>query len=454
MSLEELWQAALSEIELNISRASFATWFKNSQLLEKRQDGTVTVACHNNFAREWLENKYHLFILRALRNLDQEVRSVEYVISSDGAKITRKKQEPRIIVSLDNQLNLPDFNVDRETNLNPRYLFETFIVGANSELAHAAAQVVAENPGVKYNPLFIYGGVGLGKTHLLQSIGNALRQRESGKRKIKYVTSEKFTDELVSSIRRQTMDEFKNTFRHLDVLLIDDIQFIAGKEKTQEELFHTFNTLYEKNKQIVFTSDRPPKAIPSIEERLRSRFEGGMIADISYPDFETRMAILKAKTQAAGAAFDEKLLEYIANKIQKNIRELEGALNRVIAHARLKGAEPSLREVEVLLSEILQHMTKVITAKQIVKAVADFYDLEENDLIEKSRKKEVVKPRQIAMYLLREELKTSYPAIGEKLGGRDHTTAIHACTKIEKALSNDQKLSQEVNLIREKIFVG
>lgn len=454
MTLEELWQAALNEIELNISRASFVTWFKNSQLLEKRADGTATISCHNNFAREWLENKYHKFILRALRNLDQEIRSVEYIIKNANVKTSRHRQEPRLVVSLETQPTLPDLNVDRETNLNPKYSFSNFIVGSNTELAHAAARAVSEGPGTKYNPLFIYGGVGLGKTHLLQAIGNAVKDAHSAKRKIRYVTSEKFTDDLVGAIRKQSVGEFKNSFRQLDLLLVDDIQFFTGKEKTQEEFFHTFNTLHEKNRQIVFTSDRPPKAIPSIEERLRSRFEGGMIVDIGYPDIETRMAILRAKAQAVGFAVDDKVLEFIAQKIQKNIRELEGALNRVIFHSKVKGREPTLPEVEALLAEILQHYTKVITAKQVIKAVAEFYDLSEADLIKKSRKKDVVKPRQVAMYLLREELKTSYPAIGEKFGNRDHTTVIHAYEKIKREVSQDQKLIQEITLLREKILAS
>ncbi|MBI2633895.1 MAG: chromosomal replication initiator protein DnaA [Parcubacteria group bacterium] len=453
MTLEELWQAALSDIELNISRANFVTWFKNSQLLEKRSDGTATIACHNNFAKEWLENKYQKFILRALRNLDQDIRSIEFIIQNQAIKAAKRRPEPRLIVSLDTQLNLPDINVDRETNLNPKYAFGNFIVGSANELAHAAAQSVAESPGLKYNPLFIYGGTGLGKTHLLQAVGNALRLHDP-KKKIKYVTSERFTDDLVSAIRKQAVDEFKANFRHLDLLLIDDIQFFAGKEKTQEEFFHTFNALHERNKQIIFTSDRPPKAIPAIEERLRSRFEGGMIVDIGYPDVETRMAILKTKSQEAGFLLEDNVLEFIANKIQRNIRELEGALNRVIFHAKMRGRQPTIPEAEAILAEILQHYTKVITAKQVIKTVSEFYDISDNDLIKKSRKKDVVKPRQIAMYLLREELKTSYPAIGEKFGNRDHTTVIHACEKIKTDLGRDQKLVQEINTIREKIFAN
>lgn len=452
MTLDELWQAALGDIELTISRASFATWFKNSHLLEKRTDGTVVLSCHNNFAKEWLQNKYHKAILRSLRNLDADVKAVEYVVSSDEGKISRRRQEPKIVVAMGNQLDLPDFNIDRDTNLNPKYTFANFIVGSANELAHAAALAVVQDVGTKYNPLFIYGGVGLGKTHLLQAIGNEFHAKYGSKKKTRYVTSEKFTDELVNAIGKHSLDEFKNKFRHLDLLLIDDIQFVSGKEKTQEELFHTFNTLYEKNRQIVFTSDRPPKAIPSIEERLRSRFEGGMIVDIGYPDFETRMAILQSKMRSADIQIDEKILEFIATKISKNIRELEGALNRIIAQTKLKNRAPTTAEIDSLLAEILQRFTKVITAKQVIKAVADFYDIEEDDLVKKSRKKEVVRPRQIAMYLLREELKTSYPAIGEKLGGRDHTTAIHACDKIRQEIATTPKLAQEVNMIREKIF--
>jgi len=454
MNLEELWQAALGEIELGISRASFVTWFKNSRLVEKREDGTAMIACHNNFSKEWLESKYHKSILRALRNLDQDIRSIEYVIHDVSVKTERHRQEPRLVVPFENQLNLPEIHVDRETNLNPKYTFETFIVGASNELAHAAALAAADGLGTKYNPLFIYGGVGLGKTHLLQAIGNAVRLKYGNKKKVRYVTSEKFTDDLVSAIRKQSVSEFKANFRQLDLFLIDDIQFFTSKEKTQEEFFHTFNSLYERNKQVVFTSDRPPRAIPAIEERLRSRFQGGMIVDIGFPDIETRIAILKSKAQEVQFEIKDDVIEFVATKIQKNIRELEGALNRIIFHAKMRGRQPSVQEVDALLSEILHHATRIITAKQVIKMVADFYDLSESDLIKKSRKRDVVKPRQIAMFLLREELKTSYPAIGEKFGNRDHTTVIHACEKIKKEIVKEQQLGQEIDLIKEKIFTS
>ncbi|HCI05245.1 TPA: chromosomal replication initiator protein DnaA, partial [Patescibacteria group bacterium] len=289
--------------------------------------------------------------------------------------------------------------------------------------------------------------------HLLHAIGNAIKERFNQKKKIKYITAEKFLNDLITSIRTKTIDELKHKFRSLDVLLIDDIQFISKSEKTQEELFHIFNSLYEKNRQIIFSSDRPPKAIASIEERLRSRFEGGMIADITLPDLETRMAILKAKAQRENVVLNEKTIETIARNIQKNIRELEGAFNRVTAYIKVKGKEPLEKEIEALLSDISRPNNKILTPKQVIKAVIDFYDLTEESLLRKSRSQELVKPRQVAMYLMREVLKMSYPNIGEKLGGKDHTTVIHACEKIEKELVFDTQLSQEINSIKEKVFV-
>lgn len=454
MDTQDLWRAALSEIELNLSRASFNTWFKNSSILKQERD-RVVIGCSNNFTKEWLENRYHKIIIKALRNINAEIKTVEYVIHPETSKHTSKRQTTSTRETIQDdkpQLGLIDFTIDKETNLNSRYTLETFVVGGYNELAYAASLSVVEKPGTQYNPLFIYGGVGLGKTHLLQAIGNAFKEKFKNRKKIRYITSQKFTDDIVSAIRRQTIDEIKQEFKEMDVLLIDDIQFIAGKEKTQEELFFIFNALYEKNKQIVFTSDRPPKAISSIEERLRSRFEGGMIADIGFPDLETRMAILKAKTQHLKTTIDEKILELIATRIQKNIRELEGALNRVLAYTKLKQTIPSIKEIEHLLGEISQPYNKNITPKQIIKAVAEFYDVSESDIFKRSRSKELVKPRQIIMYFLRDILKMSYPSIGEKMGGKDHTTVIHACNKIEKEMIYNTQLSQEIALIKERLF--
>lgn len=450
LELKQIWQAALSEIELNISRANFVTWFKNSELI-KKEEGKAVIACHNSFTKEWLENKYSKLILKTLRQLDSEIKTLEFVIRTTPAKPSPRPTPKTFSFTEAMPLELGGYVVDKETNLNLRYTFDNFIVGSSNEIAHAASLVVAQNPGTKYNPLFIYGGVGLGKTHLLHAIGNALREKFKDK-KIRYITSERFVSEIVTAIRKDTINELKNSFRSLDVLLIDDIQFIAGKEKTQEELFHIFNALYTRNKQIVFTSDRPPKAIGSIEERVRSRFEGGMIADIGVPDFETRMAILKAKSQAEKVVLEEEILELIAQTIQKNIRELEGAFNRVVAFVKVKQRQPTIKETETLLADIARPTHKTLSPKQILAAVANFYDLTEEKLLKRSRSQELVRPRQIAMYLMREVLKMSYPNIGEKFGGKDHTTVIHACAKIEKELRFNTQLYQEINAIKEKIF--
>ena len=455
MDSKELWKAALGEIQLNISKANFLTWFKDTFIAEQKGN-IIYIGVPSNFAREWLENKYRKTILQALNHLNPEILKVDYIVSQNNSSLEKikkargsRQREEKLI--LDEQLNFQEFTIDPETNLNPRYTFESFIVGSNNELAHAAAEAVTENLGSKYNPLFIYGGVGLGKTHLLQAIGNKVK-KENKKLKIKYASSEKFTDELVKAIGKQTMDAFKTSFRNVDLLLIDDVQFVAGKDKTQEELFHTFNNLYEKNKQIVFTSDRPPKAIPSIEERLRSRFEGGMIADIGYPDFETRLAILQAKSQNVGVAIDEKVLRYIAEVIPKNIREIEGALNRIIAHSHLKNHSLSLEESKKVLASIVNNMHQYIPFKEVIKKIASFYDLSESELFGHSRKKELVKPRQVAMYVLREELKYSYTNIAEKIGHRDHTTVIHAYKKIEEEITKNPVFFQEITLLKEMLY--
>lgn len=450
--LQELWQAALGEIQLNISRANFITWFRHSTILEKKGD-VVYIGVPSNFAKEWFQNKYHKQILNALQNLDNSIKKVDYIITPIKQPISplKTKKKEVLITIANEQLNLNHITVDPITNLNKKYTFENFVVGANNELAQAAALSVTENLGTGYNPLFIYGGVGLGKTHLLVAIGNRVIQKNK-KLKIRYIPSEKFSEELVTAIREQKMSEFKKSFNNLDLLLIDDIQFIAGKDKTQEELFHIFNNLYGKNKQIVFTSDRPPKVIPSVEERLRSRFEGGMIADISYPDLETRIAILKSKNQEKNVNIPEEILKYIAETIPKNIRELEGALNRVIAYAKLKNTHPTLEEVKKIITAIAERNQKFVSPKEVIKKIADFYDVTENDLTNHSRKQELVKPRQVAMYILREELQNSYDSIGEKLGRRDHTTVMYACKKIAEEIEKNPFFAQEVAILKEKLY--
>ena len=453
---EELWQIVLGEIELSISKASYITWFKNTNVLSNK-DGQIVVSVPNAFTKEWLENKYSKIIQKALRNISKDIKETSYVINykkeAEPANKKKKKKVPsRLEVSiLDEQLDFNQITIDKKTNLNPRYSLDNFVVASFNELAHAAAQSVIKNPGRTYNPFFIYGGVGIGKTHLLQAIGNKIAKENSSK-KVTYVSSEKFTDDVISAIAKGEMGKLKSHYRKMDVLIIDDIQFLAGKEKTQEEFFHTFNTLYENNKQIILSSDRPPKAIPTLEERLRSRFEGGMIADIGHPDLETRIVILKTKIKDLNLELPDEILNYIASNIQTNIRELEGALNRILAFVKLNNSIPAQNQVVKILKNIISNPQKRTTYKNIIKIVAEFYDIDPKDLTDRSRKKELVKPRQVAMYLLRWELKSSYPFIGAKLGGRDHTTAIYSCEKITKEKENNDSFEEELNLIRQRLY--
>jgi chromosomal replication initiator protein len=450
MNLKELWQTILGEIELSISKANFITWFKNTKIHSKK-DGMITISVPNGFTKEWLENKYNKLIFKILRNNSPDIKEVQFIISGGTTPVIQKTKKMTIPAFIGDQLDLQKFTFNKETNLNPKYTFENFIIGSFNELAQAASRAVTKHLGTLYNPLFIYGGVGLGKTHLLQAIGNELIKKHPSK-KIKYLSSEKYTTELVDAISKKGMDAFKHKYQKTDALIIDDIHFIAGKEKTQEEFFHIFNALYQKNKQIIISSDRPPKAISTLEERLRSRFEGGMIADISYPDLETRMAILKSKLKEKNFKVSNEVLSYIATHIQKNIRELEGALNRLIAFSQINETPLTLEITSQILLKIISTPKKKTNLKNIIKAVAEFYDININDLIERSRKKELVYPRQITMYLIREELSGSYPYIGEKIGGRDHTTVMYACQKINKEIENNESLQQEINLIKERIY--
>ncbi len=452
MNLKNLWQTVLGEVELTISKASFITWFRNTKIHSKK-DGMITVSAPNGFTKEWLENKYNKLILKILRNNSPDVKEIKFVIGGNEAVTvsntkTKKKTKPN---QIDSQLNFQEFNLNKETNLNPKYSFDNFIIGSFNELAQAAGKGVTKHIGTLYNPLFIYGGVGLGKTHLLQAIGNELSKKDKNK-KVKYLSSEKFTGELVDALRNRGMEAFKKKYHKIDTLIIDDIQFIAGKEKTQEEFFNTFNALYQKNKQIIISSDRPPKAISTLEDRLRSRFEGGMIADISQPDLETRLAILKNKTEEKKYKVSEDVLEYVAKNIQSNIRELEGALNRIIAHSQITNTTPTVKNVPKILSQIINTPKKMTNCKKIFKAVSDFYDIKFDDLFTHSRKKQLVRPRQISMYLIRNELNGSYPYIGEKLGGRDHTTVMYACQKINKEIESNDSLQHELNLIKERLY--
>lgn len=448
MTKEELWQTVLSQLQFKISPANFATWLKNTYVLAKN-DGTVTISVPNNFSKEWLENKYHKTILQILRSIDESIKDASYTVER-SAPVKKEFSPP---ASSSDQLELQGVSTHRITNLNPRYVFDNFIVGPFNELAHAAAWAVVQNPGTVYNPLFVYGGVGLGKTHLLQATGNQISQ-EAPEKKIRYISSERFTSEVVTGIRNHTINAFRALYRDVDILIIDDIQFLAGKDKTQEELFHTFNALHEKGKQVIFSSDRPPKAIPSLEERLRSRFEGGMIADISLPDFETRMAILKIKTQERESPISDEICEYIASNIHRNVRELEGALNRIIAFWRLHNREPSLQDIKSMLKSVIHNPNKMVTPKKIIEAVSEFYDIKEKDIVASSRKREIVRPRQVAMYLFRQELKSSFPFIGKKFGGRDHTTAMYAYDRVSKEVQESEMFLDEISLIRQRIYGG
>src|SRR3989338_2646663 len=454
MTNEELWQIVLNEAEISISRANFITWFKHT-FISRNEQGIITVSVPNGFTKEWLENKYQKLIMRAVRTTCPEVRSIEYVVSKATTPETPQKTTPLQVNQptrpVEEQLEFQELRIDKNTNLNPRYVFDTFIVGSFNELAHAAAQSVVKNIASLYNPLFIYGGVGLGKTHLLQATGNAIKQHDPSL-KVYYTTSERFTNELVAAIQNHEPQRFKDIYRQFDVLIIDALPFIAGKVRPQAAFFHTFNALHENNKQIIFSSDRPPKSIANLEERLRSRFEAGLIADISQPDYETRLAIIKTKLATKKSDLPKEILEYIASSIEKNIRELEGALNIVSARTHMTGTVPGIEEVKELLLQITSRQKRVVTAANIIKEVCAFYDINEKQLFERSRRREVVKPRQVAMYLLREDFHGSFPYIGQKFGGRDHTTAIHAYEKILKDIKDNPEFADEVQILREHIY--
>lgn len=455
----------MGELELTLTKANFTTWFKNTFILEYK-DSAIVIGVPNAFTKTWMENKYHQKILKSLQNItDGKTRDVSFKvapISKQESIVVDPVQAPEAQPSKESGSGVQSSPVQpsqppavvpvKKSDLNPRYVFSSFVVGKKSELAYAACKAVSENPATIYNPLFIYGGVGLGKTHLMQAIGNSILN-VSPEKKILYTPCETFTNEFIKSVQMGKADLFKNKYRSVDVLLVDDIQFLAGKEGTQEAFFHTFNFLHQNDKQIVISSDRPPKAIPTLEDRLISRFEWGMIVDIGTPDLETRIAILTSKCQEKNVHLEDEIIVYIATTVQNNIRELEGALNRVIAATQLTKTQPTLESVKGLLSSIVQSPKRsALTGKQVVIAVAEYFDISREDLTGSSRKKELVIPRQITMYIMREEINASYPAIGDELGGRDHTTAMHAYNKIKAAVQDNEKLNQDINLIKQKLY--
>ncbi|MDP2812422.1 MAG: chromosomal replication initiator protein DnaA [bacterium] len=450
---EKLWQNVLGELEIIITKASFTTWFKNTFILEISND-QIIIGVPSAFVKTWLEKKHNDSILNALEKvLSKSNLQVIYKVANKD-KVSNVSQkinsqpmpEPKLVHNFNNS------KPNNKFGLNPYYTFSSFIVGPGNELAQAAAHAAAQKPGAIYNPLFIYGGVGLGKTHLVQAVGNYILSKDSTK-KILYINSEKFTNDFIFAIKSGQTEKFKEIYRSVDVLLIDDIQFIAGKEQTQEEFFHTFNALHQNNKQIVLSSDRPPKAIQEVENRLISRFEWGMIADISSPDLETRVAILELKCQEKNYSLAPEIIHYIAETIQENIRELEGALNRIVAIHQLNGASPSIESVRSILGGISINPRKAgLTPKKLIHIIASFYDISLDSLLGSSRKKELVVPRQIAMFLMREELKSSYPNIGQEIGGRDHTTAMHACFKISELVNNDEKIKNDIGVLKQKFY--
>jgi len=455
MTTHELWQAALGELELSLSKANYTTWFRNT-FISAFEEGRIVVSVPNTFTKAWLEKKYHVAILKALQNVAKDgVREVHYKVELKPAvpqDIGTPIGVPAASTPAAVQAEEEAGEATKDFSLNPRYTFENFIVGKTNELAHAAALAVSEKPG-RYNPLFVYGGVGLGKTHLLQAIGHKMIEMNP-RTKVLYVTSERFTNEFIHAVRNGRGKEFKDTYRSLDLLLIDDIQFITGKEGTQEEFFHTFNALHQSNKQVVLSSDRPPKAIQGMEQRLVSRFEWGMMVDISAPDLETRVAILESKCKEKHYELNREILSYVASSVQSNVRELEGTLNKIIAYHQFKNIKPSLESIRELVSSInsAAGSKKNLTPKDLLDTVAGYFDIPLPDLLGKCREKRLSFPRQIIMYLMREELNSSYPAIGKIIGGRDHTTAIHAYTKIAADLQEDEKLRHDLNLIRQRLY--
>ena len=465
MNANDIWHATLGELQLQMTRATFDTWVRPTHAIEFL-DGRMTVGVHSPYAKEWLENRLNTTIQRTVTGIVGKSVQVRYVVKDqrnmrDNGINKNTNPEPGFMSDEEetepirrNEEPTPqvkyrgDDSLDRSSiPLNPKYIFETFIVGKSNQLAHAAALAVAEHPGESYNPLFLYGGTGLGKTHLLQAIGQHPRSR--GKRVI-YVSSETFTNDLVNAIRNQTTNEFRRMYREIDLLLIDDIQFIGGKESTQEEFFHTFNHLYSANKQIIISSDRHPRAIPTLEDRVRSRFEGGMITDVQPPDFEMRVAILRTKADGISAIVPTDVIDFIARKVQSNIRELEGALTRVLGYARLMNSPLTVELATTVLQDILRHQP--LTPEQIILAVAEFYRVDVADLTGRSRNKEVVLPRQMAMYLLREETGASLPQIGDLLGGRDHTTVIYAHDKMAEEIETNDTRRREVLSIKETLY--
>lgn len=451
-----LWQTVLGEIELSVSRGNFMAWFKTSELISN-ENGEVTIGVVNIFAKEQMPKRFNDLILNVLQKNGVNAEKIYYTVLSESSKRKKEQQTPdQPLFSTSRpaeatHTSTPTVMTQSSTSgLNPKYDFKSFIVGSSNELAYTACQAVAKNPGTKYNPLFLYGGVGLGKTHLIQAVGNEI-YRLNPRTRILYISSETFVNEFLDSIRFKKKG-FAHRYRNVDLLIIDDIQFIAGKERTQEEFFHTFNALHQANKQIIISSDKPPKAIPTLEDRLRSRFEWGMAIDIQSPDFETRCAIVQIKAGQTNITLPRETVEFLATSIQNNVRELEGSLNQLLAHCELHNVEPDLGVAQGLFGNVRTSRPHHVTAKQIIEKTARHFQIEPTDIVSPKRDKHIVVPRQIAMYLLRSELHLSFPKIAVELGRKDHTTAIHSVEKIEKATKLDQMVRQQITDIRDRLY--
>ncbi|GMV33762.1 chromosomal replication initiator protein DnaA [Chloroflexi bacterium CFX5] len=442
MNAEKAWQTVLAQLQMDMPRASYDTWVRDTRPVGY-ENGMLTVGVRNAYARDWLDSRLATTVNKLLIDTLNSKVSVKFVVSQAEENASSSPEPTLASIQI-----TPPEPKPRHVTLNPRYTFDTYVVGSGNRLAHAACQAVAEKPARAYNPLFLYGGVGLGKTHLLHAIGNACHA--SGLN-ILYVSSEEFTNDLIAAIRTHTTQAFREKYRSADVLLIDDIQFIAGKESTQEEFFHTFNTLHGQDKQIIVSSDRPPKSLVTLEERLRSRFEWGLTADIQAPDLETRLAILRSKAERTGRQVSDEILEGIAERVQSNIRELEGALNRIIAYADLSGVPLTPDLVDVALADLIPSRND-IQPNHVVDLVARKFGLTADKLLGRDRTKEVALPRQIAMYLLREEVKISFPQIGEVLGGRDHSTVMSAYEKIKEQIHADRRLEQDIVSIKQQLY--
>ncbi|MFA5651740.1 MAG: chromosomal replication initiator protein DnaA [Candidatus Paceibacterota bacterium] len=434
-----LWNNVLAQIELGISKANFSMWFKDTYII-KQEDGVVFLGVPNVFVKDWLMNKYHKDIMKNLRSFGEHIRNVEYVVSKEDNKTSTKET-----LNHANELPLNNFYINKEDNLNPKYTFETFVIGPFNELAHSASQAILKRTAI-YNPLFIFGSTGHGKTHLIQAVGNYFKTIDPNK-KIFYMTSEKFTNDYLNSLNSGNINTFKERYKKYDLLIIDDIQFLSAKTRTQEEFFSLFNSFHDGGKQLIFSSDKHPNFIPDIEERIKSRFNAGMIVEIQKPDYESRIQIFRKKATLMNLNISNEIVEFLASSVEGNIRELEGILNLILCQTELKNKELNINDIKELLKNTSKPK-KNTSIKDVIRVTAEFYGIEEPAIFEKGRKKEVIKPRQVIMYLLREDFDISFPSIGDKVGNRDHSTVIHSYEKIKNDLKTDPELVQEINQIR------